>query len=327
MNILEILNSGESVFIEDSVESAKIKKLIATIKKNMEDMVSTANFFAEYSQSQLNGDVNKKIVMAKSLRNYYPNWNALKLAYDNVAKEEQINIEKYNATKLILLNSLQDLLKESAKEPIVSQYDLFDGDFVKCQSGHEIIILGSHNSTVIETMIKNLNEALFVTGHFNEIEAQEITANYSNVQRNVSICRERAIEIYSNKPNKQAKIETLISTMEEVGKKVVFFETCKEGFILVGCAPKAISDYEKSFEKQYLPLKKTLQKELRFEFVDICDLVADEDSYQEADVENPENIDDVIKEMTAVESEIADIPEEVAEEDVVIDTNIDDIDA
>ncbi len=337
MNILEILNSGEVVFAEDAVESKKIRSQVAAVNKNFTDMATTASAFAEYAASQLNGEEHRRIVMAKSLRNYYPNWNALKVAYDNVSKEEGVKIANYNATKARLLSSLQTLLKESAKEAVVSYFDIFEGDFVRCQEGHEVLILGAHNAAVIETMIAGLEEGLNVVGHFDEIEAQEIVANYSNVERNVEMCKERAAEMYGNKPGKLAKVEISISTMEEVGKKVVFFETYKNDLLSIGCPQKAINDYEKSFEKQYMPLKKSLQKELRFEFVEICDLVVDENSYQEADIENPTPVEQVMEDLTAVESEpvelfeeeVVEAPavEEVADEEVVVDTDIDDIDA
>ena len=82
-------------------------------------------------------------------------------------------------------------------------------------------------------------------------------------------------------------------------------------------------------------LKKSLQKELRFEFVEICDLVVDETAFVEADLENPTPVEQVMEEMTAVEAEPIDLPEEVVEEvveapaveEVVVDTDIDDIDA
>ncbi len=329
MNILEILNGGDVVFAEDAIESKKIKTQVATVNKNFVDMAATANEFAEYATSQLKGTEHRRIVMAKSLRNYYPNWNALKVAYDNVSKEEGVKIAAYNACKAKLISSLQLLLKESAKEAVVSNYDLFDGDFARCQEGHEVIVLGGRNAAVIETMIQNLDEALVVAGHFEEVEAQEIDANYTNVAANVNMCKEKAAEMYGNKPAKLAKVEVSISTMEEVGKKVVFFETYKNDLLSIGCPQKAINDYEKSFEKQYIPLKKSLQKELRIEFVEICDLVTDETSYVEADIENPAPVEEVMQAVTAVEAEPIDLPEEtpVVEEEVAVDTNIDDIDA
>ena len=328
MNILEILNSGEVVFAEDAVESKKIRSQVATVNKNFLDMAATASAFAEYATSQLKGNEHRRIVMAKSLKNYYPNWNALKVAYDNVSKEEGIKIANYNSVKAKLITSLQTLLKESAKETVVSYYDIFEGDFVRCQEGHEVLILGSHNSQIIETMIQGLDENLNVSGHFDEIEAQEIEANYTNVEKNVSMCKEQAAQMYGNKPGKLAKVEISISTMEEVGKKVVFFETYKNDLLSIGCPQKAINDYEKRFEKQYMPLKKSLQKELRFEFVEICDLVVDEAAYQETDIENPVPVEQVMEEMTAVESEPVEIPEveTVTDDEVVVDTNIDDID-
>ncbi len=303
MNILEILKSGEKVFVKDEVEGKKTSTLVDAVNKSFEDMSAAITEFADYAQSQLNGEVNHKIVMAKSLLNYYPNSQSIKLAYDEVSKEEGKMIAKYTAVKTTLLNNLSTLLKESQKEAVVSSYDLFDGDYKKCPEGHEVIILGAHNADIIQTMIETFNQELTVEGHFEEVQAKELTANYVNVQENVTMCKMRATELYGNKAGKLAKVEKAIEAMQSIGEQVVFFETYVKDMLLIGVKDKDIKVYQKAQEKQYIPLKKTLQKDLKINFVEICDIVADENAYAEVDLES-----DTPLEVKPVEPvEIADV--------------------
>ena len=285
MNILELLKIGEVVFAEDAVESKKMQTLVATINSNFAQMAQAIVNFDEYANSQLNGEVNHKIVMAKSLINYYPAWQGLKLACDEVAKEEGKKIAEYTATKTTLINNLKALMQAVAKEPAVSNYDLFEGDYKKCKEGHEVIILGQHNTGIIEDMISNFEAELVVSGHYEEVEAKELTANYINVTQNVDMCTIQANSIYANKPNKVQKILASVATMQEIGQKVVFFETYVKDMVIVGVKDKDIANVRKNFEKQYIPLKKSLQKELKVNFVEICDIATDEGSYGDADLE------------------------------------------
>ena len=360
MNILNILENGELVFVEDAVESKKMRQLVEATNKSFTDMSNEIREFNEFANSQLKGEYHNKLVMAKSLKEYYTSWQAINLAYDAISKEEQKAIEKYTAAKTRLLNNLKTLAKETQREVAVSSYDLYDGEFKKCDEGHEVLILGAHGAEILDNMINNLNESLVVSGHFDEIEPKELDANYVIVKNNVSMCKQRSSELYGNKPNKLAKVDMTIVTMEEIGKKVVFFVTFKNDLLEIGCNPKFVNNYEKNLIKQYVPLKKTLQKELKVDFEEICNIVVDEATYPSADIDNPEDtqtvierVEDIPAEELAVETaeeEVAETPaeeyaegmdteelpedtDEVTEEsgdegdssDVSVDTNIDDI--
>lgn len=322
MNILNILENGELVFAEDAVESKKTRALVEATNKSFEEMSNEIREFNEFANSQLKGEYHNRLVMAKSLREYYSSWQAINLAYDAITKEEPKAIEKYNACKTKLLNNLKSLAKESQRDAVVSNYDVFEGDFKKCEEGHEVVIIGAHGANILNEMIANLEENLVVTGHFDEIEARELEANYVKVRNNVSMCKQKSSEMYGNKPGKLAKVDMTIVTMEEVGKKVVFFVTYKNDLLEIGCLPKFVANYEKNLVKQYVPLKKSLQKELKLEFEEICDIVADEETYPSADIENPEDTQTVIKTLDEMPEEEVEAP---AVEEVAVDTNIDDI--
>lgn len=343
MNILNILESNEAIFIEDAVESKKIRTLVEQVNKSFTEMADKVREFNDFANSQLKGEYHHKLVMAKSLREYYESWQAVSLAYEAVAKEENIQIEKYNACKAKLLNNLRTLAKEAQKDAVVSQFDVFENNFTQCEPGHEVVILGTHGEHILTAMIEQLEEQLVVSGHFDEIEAITLEPNYSKVENNVYNCKQQAQELYGTKAGRLAKIDMAITTMEEIGKKVVFFETYKNDLELIGCNPKFIKTYEKNLEKQYVPFKKSLQKELRFEFEEICDLVVDETGYPDTDLENPVETTEVLntlevmngdEDVAPVEEVIEEEPVEVEEVeteevietgDVAIDTNIDDI--
>lgn len=341
MDILKLLEQGEVIFAADAVESKKMKALVESVNKSFTDMSQAAAAFAEYASSQLKGEEHHKIVHAKSLVEAYPSWNALKLAYAEFAKEEGKKIAAYNATKAKLITNLNTLLKETTKEPAVSLYDIFEGDFKKCEEGHEVVILGEHGKNIINTMIESLDAGLVVSGHFDEIEPKQLDANYANVEQNVAMCKAQANEMYANKFPKLQKAEQTISIMEEVGKKIVFFVTYQNDLLATGLKQKELLNFEKNLTKQYIPLKKSLQKELRVSFVEICDIVVDETTYPTADIENPPKVEEYVEEAVeeveapaaeevAVEAApVAEAPTEVAEapvtEEVAIDTDIDDI--
>lgn len=299
MNILEILQNGEYVFADDALLSKKMKTLVETVNKNFADMLQASHNFQAYATSQLNGDVNRKIVMAKSLVEYYPDWQALRVAFDEVSKEESAQVAIYTNAKNTLLNNLRNLLKETQREPIVSLYDVFNGDFRRCEPGHEVVILGNHNTAIIETMLNAFETGLVVYGHFNEIAGRPLEANYNNVAQNVQMCRAQAAQLYGDKPGRVEKIEQTILNMEDVGKQVVFFTTYKQDMQLVGVKEKDLAKYETYFTKVYMPLKKALQKELRFTFLEICDIVVDEKDFNTADIDNPEAVQAYVEEPVA----------------------------
>lgn len=204
-----------------------------------------------------------KLLWSKALESFFNDWQGVVEAYNNFEKEEKQELENYYNTKTKLINSLTNLQNESLKEPVLSLYDLFNDELVKCEEGHEVIILGSQNSRILEYVINYLNENLEVKGNFEVVEDKPLSSNYGNVNKNVEMCNQKVDELFAEKLGKQEKFKKLIENMEEVAKKIVDFMTFKQDLISVGCSEKALNDYEKAFTKQYMPLKKTLQKSFK----------------------------------------------------------------
>ena len=289
MNILDLLKNEERLLSIADFENKKIKADVEQIYANFLEMNSAIKTFDSFSNSQLNGEYHDKIVMVKSLRKFFNDWQGVVEAYNNFEKEEKQELENYYNTKTKLINSLTNLQNESLKEPVLSLYDLFNDELVKCEEGHEVIILGSQNSRILEYVINYLNENLEVKGNFEVVEDKPLSSNYGNVNKNVEMCNQKVDELFAEKLGKQEKFKKLIENMEEVAKKIVDFMTFKQDLISVGCSEKALNDYEKAFTKQYMPLKKTLQKSLKIEMVDICDVVVDENDYSEFDEDDLPN--------------------------------------
>lgn len=289
MNILDLLKNEERLLSIADFENKKIKADVEQVYANFLEMNSAIKTFDSFSNSQLNGEYHDKIVMVKSLRKFFNDWQGVVEAYNNFEKEEKQELENYYNTKTKLINSLTNLQNESLKEPVLSLYDLFNDELVKCEEGHEVIILGSQNSRILEYVINYLNENLEVKGNFEVVEDKPLSSNYGNVNKNVEMCNQKVDELFAEKLGKQEKFKKLIENMEEVAKKIVDFMTFKQDLISVGCSEKALNDYEKAFTKQYMPLKKTLQKSLKIEMVDICDVVVDENEYSEFDEDDLPN--------------------------------------
>lgn len=289
MNILDLLKNEERLLSIADFENKKIKADVEQVYANFLEMNSAIKTFDSFSNSQLNGEYHDKIVMVKSLRKFFNDWQGVVEAYNNFEKEEKQELENYYNTKTKLINSLTNLQNESLKEPVLSLYDLFNDELVKCEEGHEVIILGSQNSRILEYVINYLNENLEVKGNFEVVEDKPLSSNYGNVNKNVEMCNQKVDELFAEKLGKQEKFKKLIENMEEVAKKIVDFMTFKQDLISVGCSEKALNDYEKAFTKQYMPLKKTLQKSLKIEMLDICDVVVDENEYSEFDEDDLPN--------------------------------------
>lgn len=298
MNILDLLNNEERLLSVADFESKKIKTDVEQVYNNFLEMNSAIKTFNDFANSQLNGEYHNKIVMVKSLKEYFNNWQGVVEAYNKFEKEEKSMLDNYYNVKNKLITSLTTLQKETLKEPVLSLYDLYEGELVKCNEGHEIVLLGSQNARVLEYVINELTEKLQVAGNFDSVTAKGLSSNYSNVERNVEECNSAVENLFESKPNKQEKFRKMISCMEEVGKKIVEFMTFKQDLLTVGCNEKAMNEYEKAFTKQYIPLKKTLQKSLKLQLVDICDVVVDENNYQELDEENLPNEFESVADVT-----------------------------
>lgn len=282
MKALELLKSGENLLLADAIESKKMKSTAESLNNLLNAMREQINSFSSFSASQLNGEYGDKIVVAKSLAKFFEGNKSLKVdtAVLQLENEEKAHINEYYQTKTKLLDTIRSIIKDSTKDAVVSNYDIFEGEFVKCESGHEIIILGGRNVGVLETLFEELDRDLIVNGNFAQIEAQEVDYSLAVLNRNIELCERKNNEIYGSKSGKLNKIATLIEKTKEIGERVVAFYSYKNSLELIGCNPKGIKDYENELSRTYVPLKKTLQKELKIDLEDICDVSIDEESYE-----------------------------------------------
>ena len=294
MEIFDVLKNEKPVFVLDDIEDKKTKSLITQVNGQLANILTKLDNFKKFADSQLEGEYHKKIVMVKSLQRAYGNWLTMNNACANIVKEEANEINSFNAARDQLINNLQILLKEAVKFPVVSAYDVFGTDFVFAKKGHSIIILGNNNTFIIETIINELNKKLDVVGNYNDIEPIELSANYNDVEKNVAVCKRAIDELYYGKTSKEDKLLSLVSTMEETARDLVFFETYKKDILNVGCAAKEVELRQKELMKKYIPLKKQLCKLLKVELIDICDLKTYENEFatQEFNAVDAETFDE-----------------------------------
>ncbi len=278
MNIIELLKERVQIFAVDDVEVKRTQELVNAVNQNFLDMANTIQQFKEYKISQLKGELHTKIVMVKSLAEEFVNWQAVQDVYHAEETNQRMKMMEFNAQKAKLINSLKSLLNESKKSPVVSLYDLFGQDYQLCPQGHEVIILGDHNSQIIQYAIDVFEECLVVKGNFEMISGITLQANYSTVMQNAELCNNKL----DDGTIKLAKIHRLRQTVEQmvdVGKQVVMFETYKNALTSIGVKPKDIQSKEKAYAKLYVPIKKLLQKELGVQLADICAVVVDEGAF------------------------------------------------
>lgn len=287
MKALELLKSGESLLLVDAIESKKMQNTAETLNSLLRNMNDQINSFASFSASQLDGEYSDKIVVAKSLARFFEGNKALKVenAVLGLEAEEKAHINDYYQAKTRLLDTIRTLIKDSSKEAIVSNYDIYEGDFVRCEAGHEIIILNGRNIGVLETLFEELDRDLIVNGNFSQIEPQEVDYSLAVLNRNIELCERKNNEIWGTKAGKLNKIASFIERLKEIGEKVVAFYSYKTSLELIGCNPKGIKDYENELSRAYVPLKKTLQKELKIELEDICEVSINEEEYESIPME------------------------------------------
>lgn len=288
MKTLELLKNQENI-IPEELQSKKIKPLAKTLHSLIIEMDEQIKSFTAYKESQLEGELASKIIIAKSLADFFANNKILhvELAAEALHNEEKSKLNGFYAVKTRLLDTLKTILKESQKEAVVSTHDIFEGEFQKCESGHEIIILNGRNTNVLETLIKEFDEYLIMSGNYDTIEGQEVDFNTEVLDRNIELCNRKNNEIFGSKPGKMKKLEAIINKLHEVGKDVVSFYTYKDSLLDIGCNPKSVKIFENELSKAYVPLKKTLQKELKIELEDICDVVVNEAEF----ADNVEEVD------------------------------------
>lgn len=287
MKAIDLLKSQDNILLVDSNESKKVQALSSTLNELMVEMNNQINSFEKFKDSQLNGEYNDKIVIAKSLANFFKDNKQLKveLAVQALENEEKAQINQYYTVKTKLLETIRNIINNSTKEAVVCNYDLFEGEFAKCETNHEIIILNGRNTTVLETLYSELDTELIVNGNFETIEPQSVDYSLDTLNRNIDLCRRKNNEIFGSKTGKLNKINSVIEKLKEVGERVVSFYSYKSSLEIIGCNPKGIKDYENELSKAYIPLKKTLQKELKIELEDICNVTVNEDEYQSVDID------------------------------------------
>ena len=280
MKTLELLKNQENI-IPEELQSKKIKPLAKTLHSLIIEMDEQVKSFTVYKESQLEGELASKIIIAKSLADFFANNKILhvELAAEALHNEEKSKLNEFYSVKTRLLDTLKTILKESQKEAVVSTHDVFEGEFQKCESGHEIIILNGRNTNVLETLIKEFDEYLIMSGNYDTIESQEVDFNTEVLERNIELCNRKNNEIFGAKAGKMRKLDAIINKLHEVGKDVVAFYTYKDSLLDIGCNPKNVKLYENELSKAYVPLKKTLQKEFKIELEDICDVVVNEEEF------------------------------------------------
>lgn len=287
MELLTLLNQNERILLEDAVEDKKTKALIDVINRELVDIIDAMKSFNDFATSQLKGEYNRKLVMAKSLMLHYGNWTPLIAAVAKFEKEETDLVNAFYARKEKLLNNIRALLKDSSKNPVVCAYDVFDGDYVPCQIGHYVVVLGENNTGILKSMIADLDIGLQVEGNYANVNGEALECNYSAVEENVALCNQKLEEIYGGKAGKADKLRQAIAHFEEEGRKAAFFQTYHNVLAEIGLSKKDLAAFEKLLAKRYLPYKNQLRKAFKVNFLEVAESIQikNEESYGSADDE------------------------------------------
>ena len=288
MKALELLRNKEHLLVADSTTSKHMRTLSSSLNQLISDMDDQIMSFKEYAESQLDGELNGKIIVAKSLAEFFKNNKFLRLEsiIAGLKADENNRLSMLYSIKNKLMDTIKTIIKDSHKEAAVSAFDLFEGDFRKCDEGHEIVVLNGKNSQVLEEFLKVINEQVVMKGNFDSIEAQDVDFNTEVLDRNIALCSRKNDELYGDKNSKHSKVDALIKHLESIGRQVVAFYTYKDTLVDVGVSPKGIKDFKHELSKLYIPIKKALQKEFRIELEDICNVVVNEEEYMTASVDN-----------------------------------------
>ena len=271
MQLLNIFNGDQPLFIEEN--NKKYKKNLNEINKLINQFCVKYNEYSDFLSSNAHKE---NISLAKGLNEFFNSKRLrLDLVLDTLKKSDNAKISEFNAIKTKLLSELNII--RNPIEAVVCSFNLEGIEFTPCESGKEVVILGEHNNIIgnIIAIIENLSLEI----DFESIEPHQASFNTSTLDSNLAVCRNKAEEVYASKQGRLNKVMEIIDKLQEVGEKVVSFYTYKERLANIGCNPKSIKDYENEVEKMYIPLKKTLQKELRVELQDICEIPANESDY------------------------------------------------
>lgn len=274
MKLLKVFNGEQPLFVEEN--NKKYKKNLNEINKLINALCTKYNEYSEFLTSPAHTE---EIALAKGLNELFNTKRLrLDLVLENQRRTESAKINEFTTIKAKLLNELNTI--NNPVEAVVCLYSLEGKEFVLCENGKELVILGEHNNIIGQ--IVSIIEGLHLESNLENVEPHQPSYNTATLERNVNMCRERADEVYATKQNRLTKIMEVIEKLQEVGEKVVAFYSYKERLITIGCNTKAIKDYESELEKMYMPLKKTLQKELKIELEEICEIPADENEYHPA---------------------------------------------
>jgi len=318
MKAIDLIKKEEALLNIEGTTNKKMKTLAETLNNLMIEMNQQMIVFESFNKSQIDGDLANKIIVAKSLAEFFVNNKFLKVenTVEAFKNQEKANIDTFYNKKDKLIETISTLIKECSREAVVSNYDVFEGDFRKCEEGHEIIILGDRNIVVLDTLLNDLEQDLVVDGNFDKVEAQSVDYNLETLFRNIDACNAKNEEINGSKQGKMAKIESMIARLKESGEQVVAFYTYKDALLDIGCSEKGVRDYEHELSKVYIPLKKALQKEFKIELEDICNVAVNEEEYSEESIE--ENNDAQVFDEAIQENKTT------SDEEVNV-TNIDDL--
>ncbi|MBR2468365.1 MAG: hypothetical protein IKB42_04935 [Clostridia bacterium] len=282
MDIFTVLKKNELILVDDTCENGKTRKIINQLNHNLADMMDLLKEFDAFKEEQMESDYRRKAVIAKTLLQQYMDWKPMVVAYTKMEKQERAKVDRFYLEKSKVLAGLNTLLRDCKKLPVVCAYDVFDGKFKKCPDGHPVIILGNNNTAILTTMLDNIENLLHVKGCLEEIDTTALSVNFVNVNTNVANCKQRLEEMYRDNPSKYEQLNESIARMEEIGKRAVIFSTYKDNLMEIGVTEKDINLFEKGLAKEYIPYKKQLKKAFEIEFVEINDLVVNEDLFATA---------------------------------------------
>lgn len=300
MDIIKILSENKLLFAEVPSNNKKVDALVAETNLNLANLFTMASGVESYLNGQLNGERNVLISSAKSLAKYFEGNKLLKVEtlVENLRTEEQTELKKLATQKEKVLNSLNTLKKMTKTDAVTSNYDLYGEELTRCEEGHEVLILGEHGQGILDTIIGEVTNGFVYESNFDQVEASEYTYSMETVQNNVALCEAKANEMFGAKPDKVAKQMAVVEKMVESAKQVVAFYTAKELLTKLGCNPKGLKAYENALSKAYIPYKKTLEKTLKVELADICEVEIDEGAFMASEDMPSEPLDSLNEAMS-----------------------------
>lgn len=316
MDVINILSENKLLFAEVPSNNKKVDAMVAETNLTLASLFTMAKEVEAFLNSQLSGERNVLIASSKSLAKYYEGNKLLKVEtlVEKLRAEEQAELKRLATHKekaLVLLNNLKKATKTDA---VTSNYDLYGEELTRCEEGHEVLILGEHSQGVIDTVISEVTNGFVYESNFDQVEASEYVYSMETIQGNASLCEAKINEMFGAKPDKVAKHMAVVEKMIESAKQVVAFYTAKELLTKLGCNPKGLKAYETALSKAYIPYKKTLEKTLKVELMDICAIEIDEDPFMASEDMPSEPLDDLTQ-ASSMEVE-EDASEETTETEV-----------